>query len=90
VFFDDILVYNRSLTDHYKHLKIVLELLKEHRLVAKANKCFFSKGQVEYLGHIISAQGVATDPLENGAILDWPIPKNLKQLRGFLGLIGYY
>jgi len=64
VFFDDILVYSSSLTDHYKHLGIVLELLKGHQLVAKANKCFFSKRQVEYLGHIISAQRVATDPLK--------------------------
>ena len=90
VFFDDILVYSNSLTDHYKHLRIVLELVKGHQLVTKANKCFFSKRQVEYLGHIISAQGVATDPLKIQAILDWPIPKNLKQLRGFLGLTRYY
>ena len=90
VFFDDILVYSSSLTDHYKHLRIVLELLKGHQLVAKANKCFFSMRQVEYLGHIISAQGVATDPLKIQAILDWLIPKNLKHLRGFLGLTGYY
>jgi hypothetical protein len=90
VFFDDILVYSRTLTDHYKHLKIVLEILRGHQLVAKANKCFFSKNQVEYLGHIISAQDVATNPLKIQAISDWPIPLSLKQLRGFLGLTGYY
>ena len=64
VFFDDILVYSHTLDDHYKHIQIVLELLRKPQLVDKATKCFFSQSQVEYLGHIISAQGVATDPLK--------------------------
>ena len=90
VFFYDILIYSHTLDDHYKHIQIVLEILRKHQLVAKATKCFSRKSQVEYLGHIISAQGVATDPLKIQAIVDWLIPINLKQLRGFLGLTGYY
>ena len=69
VFFDDILVYSYTLTKHCEHLATVLNLLREHHLVAKASKCFFGKDQVEYLGHIISKQGVATDPYKIQAIV---------------------
>ena len=90
VFFDDILIYSKSSTAHYEHLRIVFKLLRIHQLVAKASKCSFGSEQVEYLGHIISKAGVATDPDKIKAILDWPLPRNLKQLRGFLGLTSYY
>lgn len=90
VFFDDILVYNTNLNEHFNHLKVVLEILHRNRLFAKQSKCFFACGNVEYLGHIISREGVATDPHKILAIKKWPIPKNIRQLRGFLGLTGYY
>ena len=90
VFFDDIFVYSRTLRDHYVHLEVVLDLLRTHHLVARATKYFFGHTQVEYLGHIITDQGVATNPLKIQAIVEWPIPQSLKQLRGFLGLMGYY
>jgi hypothetical protein len=66
------------LGDHYQHLEIVLKLLRAHQLVARATKCFFGHSQVEYLGHVITEHGVATDPLKIQAIVDWPIPTNLK------------
>jgi hypothetical protein len=90
VFFDDIVVYSRTLIDHYEHLEMVLELLRANQLVTRATKCFFCHTQVEYLRHIITDHGVATDPLKIQAIVDWPIPQSLKQLRGFLGLTSYY
>ncbi|KAE8696106.1 hypothetical protein F3Y22_tig00110676pilonHSYRG00061 [Hibiscus syriacus] len=90
VFFDDILVYSTSMKDHITHLGLVLVILQTNQLFAKMSKCFFGQTQVEYLGHIISAAGVSTDPTKVEAMRNWPIPKSLKSLRGFLGLTGYY
>ncbi|XP_039004688.1 uncharacterized protein LOC120131883 [Hibiscus syriacus] len=90
VFFDDILVYSTTLTAHALHLRKVLEILTQHQLYAKRSKCYFGQKQVEYLGHIITAQGVSTDPSKIAAIKNWSFPQNLKSLRGFLGLTGYY
>jgi hypothetical protein len=90
VFFDDILVYRSDKEQHKKHLSIVLNILRENQLKAKLTKCTFAQPQVEYLGHIISGQGVATDPSKIKDIIEWKQPQTLKQLRGFLGLTGYY
>jgi hypothetical protein len=62
VFLDDILIYNKSLADHVTHLEQVLSALRTHQLYLKASKCSFAQASLEYLGHIISTQGVATDP----------------------------
>ena len=90
VFFDDILVYSRDMPTHILHLKSVLQVLFDHKLFAKRSKCTFACYKVEYLGHIISDHGVRTDPKKTQAMLDWPIPKIVKALRGFLGLTSYY
>ncbi|XP_019253895.1 PREDICTED: uncharacterized protein LOC109232588 [Nicotiana attenuata] len=90
VFFDDILVFSKSLDDHVQHLRITFELLVQHQLFAKKSKCVFATDKIEYLGHYISAAGVATDPKKIEAVQAWPTPVSLKQLRGFLGLAGYY
>lgn len=90
VFFDDILIFSKSLSEHIAHLQIVLQLLQEHQLYAKLSKCVFAVQQVEYLGHIITSEGVSTDPSKVTAVADWPEPSTPTQLRGFLGLCGYY
>ncbi|MCI09507.1 RNA-directed DNA polymerase (Reverse transcriptase), partial [Trifolium medium] len=90
VFFDDILIYSRDLKEHQVHLQKVLFVLAEHSFVANKAKCNFRCAQIDYLGHIISGEGVAVDPDKVKCILDWPTPKNVKGVRGFLGLTGYY
>ncbi|KAJ4745297.1 polyprotein [Rhynchospora pubera] len=90
VFFDDILGYSKSMKEHQEHLKVVLQVLVDNKLYAKLSKCEFGVTQLEYLGHIISPKGVATDRKKVEAMKQWAIPSNVKELRGFLGLTGYY
>jgi len=72
VFFDDILIYSASWADHLRHLRVVLSVLRHHRLVVKRSKCAFGVTSIAYLGHIISDAGVAMDPAKVQAVLDWP------------------
>jgi hypothetical protein len=90
VFFDDILIYSSSWKDHLFHLEVVLKLLKQHQLYARLSKCAFGVQMIDYLGHTLSGEGVAMDNSKLEAVLQWPTPATLKQLRGFLGLTGYY
>lgn len=78
VFFDDILVYSRSVEEHNSHLAAVLQKLRQHQLFANRKKCSFAQEQVDYLGHIISAAGVATDPSKTAAMKHWPTPRTVK------------
>ena len=90
VFFDDILIYNNSWKDHVQHVDRVLKLLEEKQLYAKGSKCFYGVQEVEYLGHIVSHEGVKVDPSKIKTINEWKIPTSIKHLRGFLGLTEYY
>lgn len=90
IFFDDILVYSVDWQSHLAHLHEVLHILEKHQFFAKFSKCTFGVNKADYLGHIISKEGVAVDPSKITAILEWAIPNNLAALRGFLGLTGYY
>ncbi|XP_052196517.1 uncharacterized protein LOC127803919 [Diospyros lotus] len=90
VFFDDILVYSKSMSEHKEHLRCVLRVLTTHQLYANAKRCTFEQRDIGYLGHIISQEGVAADNAKVQVMLDWPNPKSLRELRGFLGVTGYY
>jgi hypothetical protein len=90
VFFDDILIYSKNWEEHLHHLRMVLEELQRHQLFVKRSKCAFGAPSVAYLGHVISAAGVAMDPTKVQAIFDWPVPRSARAVRGFLGLAGYY
>ena len=90
VFLDDILIYSKNEEEHEEHLRFVLQLLREHKLYAKLRKCDFYKDQIHYLGHTILDEGISTD-LENiEAIMNWPTPRNVMDVRSFMGLVGYY
>ena len=90
VFIDDILIYSASWEEHMKHVRMVFEKLKEHQFYLKKSKCVFGRTQLTYLGHVISQRGVSTDPAKTLAMERWPIPTSISELRGFLGLTGYY
>lgn len=90
VYLDDILVYSNNLEDHLKHLKIVLSRLRKHKLYAKMSKCTFAAKEVEYLGHILSPNGISVDKQKVQAIQEWPTPRSKKDVQSFLGLVNYY
>ena len=90
IYLDDILIYSRSWEDHQRHIAEVLDRLRAHQLYAKISKCEFGKSKVEFLGHIVSNDGVAVDNKKIEAIQSWPPPQNIHDLRAFLGLANYY
>jgi hypothetical protein len=90
VFIDDILVYSRSAEEHGQHLKVVLKKLRAHQLYAKFSKCEFWLQKVNFLGHILAAEGVAVDPEKVTAVANWKRPTTVTEIRSFLGLAGYY
>src|SRR5204863_1517052 len=76
--------------EHAKHLRIVLDRLREHQLYAKFSKCQFWLKEVSFLGHILSAKGVTVDPSKVQEVLNWKSPTSVSKIRSFLGLAGYY
>jgi hypothetical protein len=90
VFLHDILVYSKSEEEHEQHLRMLLQVLREHQLYAKLSKCSFYQEQIHYLGHIISKDGIVVDPEKVEAIREWPAPKNVMEVESFMDLVGYY
>jgi transposase InsO family protein len=90
VYLDDVLVYSRTPQEHLVHLRMVLQRLREHQLYAKLSKCAFGLGEMPFLGHIISGNGIRMDPAKVDAIANWPTPRTVVQLQSFLGLANYY
>jgi hypothetical protein len=90
VFIDDILIYSKNGKEHAKHLRIVLQCLRDHKLYAKFSKCEFWLSSVKFLGHTIFKDGISVDPSKVQEVMDWKPPKSIHQIRSFLGLAGYY
>lgn len=90
LYLDDIVVFSSSVTQHLERLELVLGRLKHEGLKAKLEKCAFFKPKVKYLGHVVSAQGVATDPGKVEVVANWACPTNVTELRSFLGFASYY
>jgi hypothetical protein len=90
VFLDDVLVYSATMEEHVGHLKQVLDLISQQQLYLRESKCVFGQAKLEFLGHIVSAAGITTDPNKIRVIREWPKPACVKDVRSFLGMAGYY
>ena len=90
VYLDDILIFSKDETQHAVHLESVLQRLQDRKLYAKISKCEFFKTEIEFLGHIVSARGLEMTQEKVQAILDWPVPTNVSEVRSFVGLCGWY
>ncbi len=90
IYLDDILVFASSIEEHIKRLEYVFCRLKEHGLKMKPTKCHFFQREVKFLGHVVSENGIFTDPDKTKTVKEWPRPQTERQLRQFLGLAGYY
>ena len=89
-YIDDVLVYSKSFEDHLVHLEEVFKRFQEANLKLKPSKCYFAKTELDFLGHVVSRNGVRPNENKVKAVKDFPVPKNVKQVRSFLGLSGYY
>ena len=90
VYLDDIVVFSRDFGDHLERLGEVLTRLTDAGLKVKPSKCTLARKKVAFLGHVVSEEGVATDPAKVEAVRTWPVPETLTEVRSFLGLAGYY
>ena len=90
VFVDDIFIYPQSEWEHGYHLRIILQLLRDHQLYSKFSKCEFWLTEVRFLRHLVSASGVSVDPEKVEAVMSWERPKSVFKIHSFLGLAGYY
>jgi hypothetical protein len=89
-FIDDILIYSKTKEEHERHVKQVLELLREHKLYAKGSKSAFFKHEVSFLGYVISTDGIRMEKEKVEAVRDWPVPRNVGEVMEFEGFAGFY
>ncbi|KAM3518660.1 hypothetical protein MY4038_010031, partial [Beauveria bassiana] len=89
-YLDDILIYSNSLEEHKRHIKQVLQRLREFGLQADIAKCEFHVQEVQYLGLIVGTNGIQMDPRKVSAVVHWPTPKNVKDVQSFLGFANFY
>ena len=90
IYLDDVIIFSTTFEEHLERLDAVFSRLKEHNLKLKGAKCEFLKSHVTYLGHVVSENGIETDPEKTEAIRTWSVPKTVKDVRAFLGFTGYY
>ena len=89
-FFDDILIYSPTWSFHFKHVRQAFEILKQQHFFVKGSKCNFDQQELEYFRHIVTCHGVKVGEKKIAAMVSWPQPHNISELRGFLGLTGYF
>ena len=90
VYFDDILIYSKSMNEHLDHLRAVFDALRAAHLFGNMEKCTFCTQRVSFLGYVVTPQGIEVDSSKVDAIQSWPQPTTVTQVRSFLGLAGFY
>ena len=90
VYLDDLNIYSKTFEEHLKHLQEVFDILYNAGLKLKPQKCAFAQKNLKFLGYVVGEHGISTDPAKIEVVKTFPVPKNLRQLRGFLGLASYY
>ena len=90
VYLDDIIVFSSTFDEHIHRLRSVFGALRSANLKVKPRKCHLLQSEVKFLGHIVSSQGIATDPSKVKAAREWPVPTSVKTLKSFLGFASYY
>src|SRR6185503_18641217 len=90
IYLDDILIFSKTLKEHLEHIKLVLEILRRNQLYGNLKKCDFLKEEIEFLGHIVSKEGIQVDPKKTKTIDEWKPLKDVHDVRSFLGLTNYY
>ena len=90
VYLDDILIFSKDIVEHSEHIRTVLQLLRDNQLYAKMSKCTFAQPELEFLGHVLGRDGLRVDPRKTAVVAEWPVPRDLSQLRTFLGMANYF
>lgn len=90
IYLDDVIIFSKTFEEHLYRLRQVFERIRQAGMKLKPKKCHFVQQQVEYLGHLVSKQGIATDPAKVDKVLNWPTPRSVKELKSFLGMASYY
>ena len=90
VYLDDILIFTKTLDEHWEVIHQVMELLQQHSLSLKPEKCKFEKTSVEYLGVVVSQDSIKMDPAKVARVAEWPTPSNKKEVQSFLGFTNFY
>ena len=90
VYLDDILIFSKNPRDHEKHVKLVLQRLRDHNLHARLDKTTFHTTSIEYLGFIVTPDGLSMDPEKTKVIREWPIPQTMRDVQSFLGFANFY
>ena len=90
IYLDDVIIFSTSFEEHLDRLEAAFTQLKQHNLKLKGSKCEFFRSEIIYLGHVVTREGIQTDPEKTKAIKTWPVPRSVKDVRAFLGFTGYY
>jgi len=90
VYLDDILIFTQTKEEHEQAVWRVLEVLAEHKLFLRPEKCEFHQKRIKYLGLVISENKVEIDPVKIAGVCDWPIPENQTDVQAFIGFVNFY